>query len=36
LTVHPPAGAGLLAVTVFDGNGLPPTTVFTGKRIELP
>lgn len=33
LTVHPPAGAGLLTETVFDGNGLPPITVFTGSEI---
>lgn len=33
-TVHPPAGAGLLSVTVFDASGLPPTTVFRERPIE--
>jgi len=34
LTVQPPAGAGLLKLTVFDGNGFPPITVFTGRPTE--
>ena len=34
LTVHPPAGAGLLTATVFDANELPPITLFTGSEIE--
>lgn len=34
LTVHPPAGAGLLKVTTFEGSAAPPTALCNGSPIE--